>query len=74
MEELGIRPTVPIVTMVGNVLKELGMMDKYKKLKKKYPPPKWEYRYMQELLWPLQNNSHGALFWEFLERCGRKYS
>ncbi|KAK7837410.1 pentatricopeptide repeat-containing protein, partial [Quercus suber] len=47
MEELGIRPTVPIVTMVGNVFKELGMMDKYKKLKKKYPPPKWEYRYIK---------------------------
>ncbi|XP_039025476.1 pentatricopeptide repeat-containing protein At4g21190-like [Hibiscus syriacus] len=26
---------------------ELGMLDKYDKLKKKYPPPKWEYRYIK---------------------------
>ncbi|KAJ0854847.1 putative tetratricopeptide-like helical domain superfamily [Helianthus annuus] len=47
MEELGIRPTVSIVNMVGDVLQKLGMMDKYQKLKKKYPPPKWEYRYIK---------------------------
>lgn len=47
MEELGIRPTVPIVTMVGNVFQKLGMLDKYQKLNKKYPPPKWEYRYIK---------------------------
>ncbi|XP_049378959.1 pentatricopeptide repeat-containing protein At4g21190 isoform X2 [Solanum stenotomum] len=47
MEELGIRPTVPVVTMVGNVFQKLGMLDKYQKLKKKYPPPKWEYRYIK---------------------------
>lgn len=47
MEELGIRPNVSIVSMVGNVFKELGMMDKYNKLNKKYPPPKWEYRYIK---------------------------
>lgn len=47
MEELGIRPNVSIVSMVGNVFKELGMMDKYHKLKKKYPPPRWEYRYIK---------------------------
>ncbi|XP_062149687.1 pentatricopeptide repeat-containing protein At4g21190 [Alnus glutinosa] len=47
MEELGVRPNVSIVSMVGNVFKELGMMDKYNKLKKKYPPPKWEYRYIK---------------------------
>lgn len=47
MEELGVRPNVSIVSMVGNVFKELGMMEKYKKLKKKYPPPKWEYRYIK---------------------------
>lgn len=23
------------------------MLDKYKKLKKKYPPPRWEYRYIR---------------------------
>ncbi|XP_028784408.1 pentatricopeptide repeat-containing protein At4g21190 isoform X2 [Neltuma alba] len=37
MEELGIR----------NVFKELGMLDKYEKLIQKYPPPKWEYRYIR---------------------------
>ncbi|XP_060203741.1 pentatricopeptide repeat-containing protein At4g21190 [Lycium barbarum] len=47
MEELGIRPTVPVVTMVGNVFQKLGMLDKYQKLHKKYPPPKWEYRYIK---------------------------
>ncbi|XP_009604134.1 pentatricopeptide repeat-containing protein At4g21190 [Nicotiana tomentosiformis] len=47
MEELGIRPTVPIVTMVGNVFQKLGKLDKYQKLNKKYPPPKWEYRYIK---------------------------
>ncbi|XP_023740393.1 pentatricopeptide repeat-containing protein At4g21190 [Lactuca sativa] len=47
MEELGIRPTVSIVNMVGEVFQKLGMMDKYQKLKKKYPPPKWEYRYIK---------------------------
>ncbi|KAL0294702.1 UNVERIFIED_CONTAM: Pentatricopeptide repeat-containing protein [Sesamum radiatum] len=47
MEELGIRPTVSIVTMVGDVFKKLDMLDKYEKLKKKYPPPKWEYRYIK---------------------------
>lgn len=47
MEELGIRPTVSVVSMVGNVFQELGMVDKYKKLKRKYPPPKWEYRYIK---------------------------
>lgn len=47
MEELGIRPNVSIVSMVGKVFQELDMLDKYKKLKKKYPPPKWEYRYIK---------------------------
>lgn len=47
MEELGIRPNMVIVSMVGDVFQKLGMMDKYKKLKKKYPPPKWEYRYIK---------------------------
>ncbi|KAK2983585.1 hypothetical protein RJ640_023119, partial [Escallonia rubra] len=47
MEELGINPTVPIVSKVGDVLQKQGMLDKYKKLKKKYPPPKWEYRYVK---------------------------
>lgn len=47
MEELGIRPNAPIVTMVGKVFQILGMLDKYDKLVKKYPPPKWEYRYIK---------------------------
>ncbi|XP_057463010.1 pentatricopeptide repeat-containing protein At4g21190-like [Actinidia eriantha] len=47
MEELGMQPTVSIVSMVGDVFQKLGMLDKYKKLKKKYPPPKWEYRYIK---------------------------
>ncbi|KAK3008257.1 hypothetical protein RJ639_014943, partial [Escallonia herrerae] len=47
MEELGINPTVLIVSKVGDVLQKRGMLDKYKKLKKKYPPPKWEYCYIK---------------------------
>ncbi|GAA0157393.1 hypothetical protein LIER_14669 [Lithospermum erythrorhizon] len=47
MEELGIRPTMSIVTKVGDVFNKLGMLDKFQKLKKKYPPPKWEYRYIK---------------------------
>ncbi|KAJ0043439.1 hypothetical protein Pint_17553 [Pistacia integerrima] len=47
MEELYVRPNVSIVTMMGNVFQKLGMLDKYKKLKKKYPPPRWEYRYIR---------------------------
>lgn len=39
------KPSVSIVSMVGNVFQKLGMLDKYDQLKKKYPPPKWEYRY-----------------------------
>lgn len=33
--------------MMGNAFQKLGMLDKYEKLKKKYPPPKWEYRYIK---------------------------
>ncbi|XP_022736420.1 pentatricopeptide repeat-containing protein At4g21190-like [Durio zibethinus] len=47
MEELGVKPSVSVVSMVGNVFLQLGMLDKYDKLKKKYPPPKWEYRYIK---------------------------
>ncbi|XP_077218441.1 pentatricopeptide repeat (PPR) superfamily protein [Tasmannia lanceolata] len=47
MEELGIRPNSSIVTMVGNVFQKLGMLDKYEKLKKKYPPVTWEHRYIK---------------------------
>lgn len=47
MEELGVQPNMAIVTMVGNVFHELGMLDKYEKLMRKYPPPKWEYRYIK---------------------------
>ncbi|KAK9091103.1 hypothetical protein Sjap_024280 [Stephania japonica] len=47
MEELGVRPNNSIVLMVGDVFQKLGMLDKYEKLSKKYPPPTWEYRYIK---------------------------
>ncbi|GAB2212242.1 hypothetical protein Droror1_Dr00025593 [Drosera rotundifolia] len=47
MEELSIRPTMPIVFKVGTVFLKLKMMDKYQKLHKKYPPPRWEYKYFK---------------------------
>lgn len=47
MEELGVRPDGSIVRMLGEVFQKLDMLDKYEKLKKKYPPPKWEYRYIK---------------------------
>ncbi|KAL3516464.1 hypothetical protein ACH5RR_023366 [Cinchona calisaya] len=47
MEELGVRPTMSIVKMIGAVFQQLGMMDKYQKLNKKYSPPKWVYRYVR---------------------------
>lgn len=47
MEELGVRPDRTIVRMVGDVFRKLGMHDKYEKLHMKYPPPKWEYRYIK---------------------------
>ncbi|KAK9114697.1 hypothetical protein Syun_021494 [Stephania yunnanensis] len=47
MEELGVRPNNSIVLMVGDVFQKLGMLDKYEKLNKKYPPPTWEYRYIK---------------------------
>lgn len=47
MEELSVRPSSPAVSMVGDVFKELGMMEKYEKLHKKYPPAQWEYRYIK---------------------------
>ncbi|XP_021765008.1 pentatricopeptide repeat-containing protein At4g21190-like [Chenopodium quinoa] len=47
MEELGLRPTTSIVSKIGAVFQKLGMMDKYEKLNQKYPPPKWEYRYVK---------------------------
>ncbi|PKA47738.1 Pentatricopeptide repeat-containing protein [Apostasia shenzhenica] len=47
MEELGVKPDQPGVRMVGKVFQRLGMLDKYEKLHKKYPPPIWEYRYIK---------------------------
>eukprot|EP00268_Persea_americana_P010562 TRINITY_DN1430_c0_g1_i5.p1 TRINITY_DN1430_c0_g1~~TRINITY_DN1430_c0_g1_i5.p1 ORF type:complete len:326 (+),score=73.58 TRINITY_DN1430_c0_g1_i5:291-1268(+) len=47
MEELGIKPNSSIVEMLGKVFQDLGMMDKYEKLMKKYPPTVWEYRYFK---------------------------
>ncbi|KAF1884711.1 hypothetical protein Lal_00028597 [Lupinus albus] len=36
-----------VVAMVGDVFNELGMLDKYEKLHMKYPPPRWEYRFIK---------------------------
>ncbi|KAL6845542.1 hypothetical protein ACP4OV_025037 [Aristida adscensionis] len=47
MEELGVRPEGSIIRMLGDAFQKLGMTDKYEKLKKKYRPPKWEYRYIK---------------------------
>ncbi|CAL1404847.1 unnamed protein product [Linum trigynum] len=47
MEELGVQPSVSIVNMIGTVFQHRGMVDKYEKLKAKYPPPKWEFRYIK---------------------------
>ncbi|TKY45274.1 Pentatricopeptide repeat-containing protein [Spatholobus suberectus] len=47
MEELGLRPSISVVSMIGEAFKELGMLDKYHKLRTKYPPPRWEYRYIR---------------------------
>ncbi|KAJ0239409.1 Pentatricopeptide repeat-containing protein [Hirschfeldia incana] len=47
MEELGVKPNVAIVNMVGKVFLKLGMKDKYEKLMMKYPPPQWEFRYIK---------------------------
>ncbi|KAL8148337.1 pentatricopeptide repeat-containing protein At4g21190 [Apium graveolens] len=47
MDELGVKPTVSVVAMVGDVFQKLNMLDKYQKLMKKYPPPKKEYRYIE---------------------------
>ncbi|KAG8372961.1 hypothetical protein BUALT_Bualt12G0121500 [Buddleja alternifolia] len=33
--------------MNDKMFEKLDMLDKYEKLKKKYPPPKWEYRYIK---------------------------
>ncbi|KAM0881873.1 hypothetical protein ACQ4PT_032658 [Festuca glaucescens] len=47
MEELGVRPDRSIVRMLSVVFKKLDMLDKYEKLNRKYPPPKFEYRYIK---------------------------
>ncbi|XP_058763370.1 pentatricopeptide repeat-containing protein At4g21190-like [Vicia villosa] len=47
MEELSVKPSSSVVSMVGDVFKELGMMEKYEKLHKKYPPSQWEYKYIK---------------------------
>lgn len=47
MEELGVKPSVSTVKMMGKVFRKLGMMDKYEKLNNKYPPPMWEYRFIK---------------------------
>lgn len=47
MEELSVRPDRSIVRMLGDVFMKLEMFDKYEKLNRKYPPPKFEYRYIK---------------------------
>ncbi|XP_037432204.1 pentatricopeptide repeat-containing protein At4g21190-like [Triticum dicoccoides] len=47
MEELGVRPDTSIVRMLGDVFMKLEMLDKYEKLNRKYPLPKFEYRYIK---------------------------
>ncbi|KAH7687331.1 Tetratricopeptide-like helical domain-containing protein [Dioscorea alata] len=47
MEELGVSPDKRVVDLMGNTFQKLGMLDKYEKLHEKYPPPKWEYRYIK---------------------------
>ncbi|CAL1369605.1 unnamed protein product [Linum trigynum] len=47
MEELGVQPSVSIANMIGTVFQHRGMVDMYDKLKAKYPPPKWEFRYIK---------------------------
>ncbi|KAL6123176.1 hypothetical protein ACLB2K_075699 [Fragaria x ananassa] len=61
MEELGIKPNMSIVNKVGDVFQKLGMMDKYTKLKKKYPPPRWEIRYIKGKRVRIQANKQGNL-------------
>lgn len=61
MEELGIKPNMSIVDKVGDVFQKLGMMDKYAKLKKKYPPPKWEIRYIKGKRVRIQANKRSNL-------------
>ncbi|KAJ3696204.1 hypothetical protein LUZ60_001581 [Juncus effusus] len=60
MEEVGVKPEGTIVKMMGDVFQKLNMMDKYEKLNKKYPPPKWEYRYIKGKRIRIRvNNSEG---------------
>lgn len=59
MEELGIRPLLSTVKMVGKVFKELGMLDKYEKLIQKYPPPTWEIRYIKGKRVRIKVNNQG---------------
>ena len=47
MEELGVRPDHSIVRMLGKVFQKLEKLEKYGKLHKKYPPPKFEYWYIK---------------------------
>ncbi|KAK9929435.1 hypothetical protein M0R45_026535 [Rubus argutus] len=61
MEELGIKPNKSIVDKVGDVFQNLGMMEKYTKLKKKYPPPKWEIRYIKGKRVRIQANKQSNL-------------
>jgi len=45
MEELGVKPERLAVVKIASTFKNMGMMDKYEKVFKKYPETEWEYRY-----------------------------
>ncbi|KAJ1698284.1 hypothetical protein LUZ63_006796 [Rhynchospora breviuscula] len=70
MEELGIRPEGTIIKMMGDVFQKLNMLDKYEKLKKKYPPPRWEYRYIKGKRIKIKvNNSENMLQEASVKAC-----
>ena len=61
MEGLGIKPNQSIVDKVGDIFQKVGMMEKYTKLKKKYPPPRWEIRYIKGKRVRIQANKQSNL-------------
>lgn len=65
MEELGVTPERLAVVKIANTFKNMGMMDKYEKVFKKYPETEWEYRYRKgnryRVLVPKSQDSGGNL-------------
>ncbi|KAH9316468.1 hypothetical protein KI387_025095, partial [Taxus chinensis] len=45
MEELGVKPDYLSIKIVANTFKNLGMLDKYEKVLKKYPESEWGHHY-----------------------------